>query len=103
MTEHKPQIIAKDIEEFKLISDTISKLPDCIFEQIAIADKGLIGITCEIQNKTRGTDHLYLPANITKINDFGSYIGIYTDAVVFKITGILKEQPINFVFIDCKK
>ncbi len=104
MSKLKPKIEASSIEEFKEISDAINTLPEEIFCQIEKADKGLIGITCEIRcNFGNKEQRILLPNYTTQIKNFGDYIGIYSGNFFFKIEGGLQKSNLEYVFIDCTK
>jgi hypothetical protein len=101
MSELKPIISAKNVEEFTRISDELNKLPESILDQILKAQHSLIGIECTLRH-TFGKQEVRvnLPNYTTQIKDFGDYIGIYSGKFFFKIEGDLMKCKLHYVFIN---
>ena len=100
MSELKPTILAKDIEEFTEISKLLETLPNEIFSQIEKAQNNLIGIKCNLRYNYKNEQNIYLPNYTTQITDFGDYIGIYSGKFFFTIEGDFKKIKISYIFID---
>lgn len=106
MSERKPKIMAKDLEEFKKLSDKISELPECIVSQIETVEEGfggLLGLKCKLRDPFTEDVRIFLPNYTTQIKDFGEYIGIYSENFFFEIHGHMKTKRLEYVFIECKK
>ena len=94
--KHNISISAKSIEEFNNIDSVLNTLPKIILKQIKSAKLSMVGVECVIEyvdsNIVKKT--IYVPKNVSKIVNFGDYIGIYCDNFFF----IIKEPLMNSTY-----
>ena len=99
MDEKKPKIIAKTVEEFNSLINKVNTLPERVVSQIATVEKSLLGIECVFEQTFMSESTVFLPNNVTQIQDFDKYIGIYSEGFFFKIEGKMKEGKLKYLFI----
>lgn len=98
MSENKPRILAENIDEFKEIEEELKKLPPSVYGQINTAQKGLLGIECELRNSF-GDAQIALPAT-TQLSFFDDFIGAYCHKYFIRIPGDMKKYKLTFVFVE---
>ena len=98
MSEQKPRIIAENIDEFKQIDEELTKLPLAVYKQIDTAQKGILGIECELRN-CYGDTQIVLPPT-TQLSFSDNYIGAYCHKYFFRIPGDMKKYNLAFVFVE---
>jgi hypothetical protein len=95
-------ITASSIESFKNVEALLSKLPECITDQIESAGFMGVGLQCQIRDKFETNQRIILPNKVTQISHFDDYVGIYCDKYFFKVVGDLYKRKCEFVFIECE-
>ena len=107
MEDHKVVIKADSIERFKKVQDQLDKLPKRVYNQIDTAHwSELMGcIECTFLFLIGGAETIFvLPRNVSKIQHFGTFIGIYSTNFFFRIEEStfqkLKDIKISYYFLD---
>jgi hypothetical protein len=98
MGEQKPKIMAESLEEFQKIEKKLQELPACVLSQISTAQKGILGIECDIRN-SYGDTQIALPPT-TQISEFDEFIGVYSHDFFFRIPKAMKKYKLTYVFVN---
>lgn len=99
-----PKITASNADQFKKIDELLKQLPECVYDQIEVAQSGAVGLECIIRQTFRNENRIWLPKCTTQIQDFGEYTGIYAGSYFIKIVGkMYSDSTVNYVFYEEKK
>jgi hypothetical protein len=105
--EDKIKIIAETKEDFAEIEKKLQELPDSVRNQVEFASlNGLMDcLECKLRLKLdNGEMTLFLPNDVQKIMNFGTFIGIYTPKFFFRIEETnfwkINESKISYVFTN---
>lgn len=99
MSEFKPKISAKTIEEFKEIQNFLSILPEQVYCQIDSAKSSLTGVDCIFRNTFEAEQKFFIPKSTTHIKDFGDYVGVYCGDFFFRISEDSKKKKLEYIFV----
>jgi hypothetical protein len=87
LSTHIVNITASDSDKFKIVEDALKTLPEHVYEQITdAAHDGHFGVRCTIGKFYIGTqERIYLPNDVTQINDEENQTTIYHPNFLFII------------------
>lgn len=98
--EEKVKIIAETQEDFVEIEKRLNELPESVRHQVEFASINVLMdcLECKLRFKPTQNEMTYfLPNDVQKIMNFGTFIGIYTPKVFFRI-----EEKDHWKFSDIK-
>jgi hypothetical protein len=106
--EDKIKIIAETKEDFAEIEERLKELPDSVRRQVEFASiNGLMDcLECKLRLKIDNGEMVtfFLPNDVQKIMNFGTFMGIYTPKFFFRIEETdfckIKDTKISYVFTN---
>ncbi len=105
--ENRIKIIAETQEDFAGIEKRLKELPDSVRNQVEFASiNGLMDcLECRFRITVGEKEQTYfLPTNVQKIANFGTFMGIYTPRFLFRIEETnfwkISDTKISYVFTN---
>lgn len=105
--ENKIKIIAETKEDFAEVEKRLKELPDSVRDQVEFASiNGLMDcLECKFRLKIgNGEMTFFLPNDVQKIMNFGTFMGIYTPKFFFRIEETnfwkISDTKISYVFTN---